>query len=582
MAYSGYATKWHKYEILRSQLDLEWATLQSHLREIADYICPRRPRFFVTDNNRGDRKSSLIIDSTGTMAVDTFASGMMGGNTSPTTPWLRLTTAKPLLAENYAAKEWLDDLTLILLDIFAKSDIYEAFATMYYDAAWSATSVVLMEEDFEKVLRGTTLPPGSYRLGLGRNSQVEVLFRQFRMTVRELVETFGMDFGMEDIDWTRFSERVRNLWETDQRETWVEVCHVIMPNDEYDPALADSKYARFTSCYYERGMLGTSSAGGTYQPEKDRYLRETGHPYFPCLVYRFDYTVGDAYGTNCPGMTALGDIKALQTLHKRHAQAVEKMVFPPMNAPSHAQNQPWSTLPNGVGFVDITQPGGHGKFEPMYQVEPNTRDLKEMIESHQFRINQAFYVDVILSLINPMVEPHDMTAREVDERHDEKYMRFGRVLERVNQPVLARAVDIALDLAWKQGLIPDPPEELEGEDIKVEFISAMASSQKLIRLGGIERFTQFVIQIGQVKPDAWDKVNTDNLVDAYAEGSSVPSKCVASDEDAMRVRRARAEAQAMQAQAEAAPGLAKAARDLSEVDPNKDSALTRVAEAVAP
>ena len=62
-----------------------------HWRELADYILPRRYRWLVSQNQRrGSPINSNIIDSTGTIAARTLASGMMAGVTSPTRPWFKL------------------------------------------------------------------------------------------------------------------------------------------------------------------------------------------------------------------------------------------------------------------------------------------------------------------------------------------------------------------------------------------------------------------------------------------------------------------------------------------------------------
>jgi hypothetical protein len=57
----------------------------SHWSELATYILPRRYRWLVTANqwNRGSPINQAIIDSTGTLAARTLASGMHSGLTSP-------------------------------------------------------------------------------------------------------------------------------------------------------------------------------------------------------------------------------------------------------------------------------------------------------------------------------------------------------------------------------------------------------------------------------------------------------------------------------------------------------------------
>ena len=68
-------------EILRGILELERASFLAQWKEIASFILPRRPRFSITDVNKGDRRNQQIIDSTATEAVGVLAAGLMAGIT---------------------------------------------------------------------------------------------------------------------------------------------------------------------------------------------------------------------------------------------------------------------------------------------------------------------------------------------------------------------------------------------------------------------------------------------------------------------------------------------------------------------
>src|SRR5438309_514522 len=74
-------------EIRRAQMETERATFIAHWRELNDFIRPRRGRFFVSDVNKGDRRTQKIVDSTATFAARTASAGMMSGLTSPARPW---------------------------------------------------------------------------------------------------------------------------------------------------------------------------------------------------------------------------------------------------------------------------------------------------------------------------------------------------------------------------------------------------------------------------------------------------------------------------------------------------------------
>lgn len=559
------------YELLRSQLENERSTFLPHWRSLSDYLLPRRSRFTITDVNKGDRRNQNIIDNTATLAARTLRSGMMSGVTSPARPWFRLTTPDPDMANFGTVKEWLYDVTKRMETVFIRSNIYNALPVIYGDIGVFATAAMSLEEDFDgDVIRCYPFPIGSYMIANDHKLKVNVFFREFSMTVRQIVSRFGELTEGGQANWDNMSHHVKNLWEQGQTEAWVNVCHVISPNDEYDESKLESKYKKYRSVYYERGY-GSSTTQG-YSVDDNRILSDKGYNYFPILCPRWEVTGEDVYGTDCPGMTALGDVKALQLMHRRKAKAVDKMIDPPMTAPSSMKNQKASLLPADITYID-TREGQQG-FRPTHEVRPNIQELLLDIQSHQGRIQRAFYEDLFLMLANS--DRREITAREIDERHEEKLLALGPVLEQLNQDLLDPLIDNTFEIMLQQGLIPPPPEELQGMQLKVEYISVMAQAQKLVGIGGIERFTGFAGQVAQVNPSILDKVNADKLIEIHGDYNSIPPGIVRTDDEVAAIRDQRAQQQQAQAQAERIKMLTSGAKDLAGADMSGDNALTRV------
>jgi hypothetical protein len=69
------------------QVRQPWETVW---RPLGEYIEPTRLR--LTNANEGAMGRASILDSTGTKALRTLASGMHSGITSPARPWFRLGT----------------------------------------------------------------------------------------------------------------------------------------------------------------------------------------------------------------------------------------------------------------------------------------------------------------------------------------------------------------------------------------------------------------------------------------------------------------------------------------------------------
>jgi len=220
---------------LRDQLDQERVSFMSNWRELADYIQPRAFRKGLEDVNRGDKRSSKIINLTATLAARTLGAGMHGGITSPSRPWFRLTTPNQEIAEDHEAKIWLTEVTRRMSTVMLRSNLYKTLPMLYRGAGTFATAAFFIEEDMETAFRCTFLPLGSYWIGNDARGKATILVREFRMTVRQVVEKFGLREDGVTIDWTNISQRTRNLWERGATEALglegmdIDLFHVIGP-----------------------------------------------------------------------------------------------------------------------------------------------------------------------------------------------------------------------------------------------------------------------------------------------------------------------------------------------------------------
>jgi hypothetical protein len=174
-----------------------------------------------------------------------------------------------------------------------------------------------------------------------------------------------------------------------------------------------------------------------------------------------------------------------------------------------------------------------------------------------------------------------VTAREIEERHEEKLLALGPVLERTNDELLDPLVDRVYGLMEAAGLLPEPPEALAGVDLKVEYISIMAQAQKLVGVVGQDRFLTSIGQIAQVfGPDVIDKVDVDQVVDDYGEMLGVDPRIVRSTEEAKEIRGQRQQAQQAAAQAEQAKTLSEAVKNAGSTPMEGDTALNRIMQGV--
>ena len=572
-----------RLEKLRGQLMNERSSFESQWREAQQYILPRKARFFTQDANRGDKRYTSIIDSTATMAAFTLASGMMAGITSPARPWFRLTLTNPEMAELWSVKQWLDKVSQRMANVMLQSNLYKSLPSLYADLGTFLTGAMFVERDDLTTFTTQVFPPGSFYIAQDARGRVNVFMRRFQMTVRQIVDEFGYPDGKHrPIDWSNISQFVKDQWNLGQRETWVEVIHFVIPNEQYDANALESKYKKFYSCYYESQISGVQNAGGDMGGgiDQDRFLRESGYDYFPVLCPRWSVTGEDVYGTDGPGTIAIGDTKALQILHKRKGQAIEKKINPPMNAPAHMKNAKLSVLPGEVNYIDPRAENAGG-FVPAYQIQFDITELKDDILAHQRRVQRAYHEDTFRLLIDDERQQR-ATAAEIHAKQQEKMLDLGPVLEQLNQDMLDPLIDIIWYIMSQSTLpngepmIPQPPNVIAGQDIKVEYVSIMALAQKANMLGSYDRFAMFVGQLAAVDPSVLDMVNRDKLVFHYAEMCGVATDVTVDEDKVAAIRAQRAKQQQMQQQAAVIQQGADAANKLAGADMEGDNALTRL------
>lgn len=561
----GRVTQRQRYETLRAELLQERSSFDAHWRELSEYLLPRRARFTTSDRNRGERRSQHIIDSSPRFAARTLQSGLHAGLTSPARPWMRLTTPDPDLAEYAPVKEWLHTVTRRMLDVFLKSNLYNALPTLYGDMGVFGTGAMAMLEDEKDLMRAYSYPVGSYAIGLDSRGVASTFIREYTMTVRQLVETFGT-LPNGDIEWSRFSIAVRNLWDAGNYQSAIEVTWIVTPNSKADDRKLGAQFFPFHSCYFETGR---SSEG--------KFLRESGFRQFPILVPRWDVTAEDTYGTDCPGMTALGDIKALQIMHRRKAQAVDKALNPPLVGPAALRSQKTSLVPGDITYID--QREGQAGLRPIHEVRLEGVQYMAMdITDTQNRVRRAFYEDLFLMLATSDLSrgSQPVTAREIEERHEEKLLALGPVLERLNDELLDPLVDRAFAIMDKAGAIPPAPAELEGLDLRVEYISLMSQAQKLVGVVGQDRFLQSAQQLAQTFPEVRHKINVFQAIDDYADNLGVNPKMVRTNEEAAAGVQAEHQAVSAEAQSKQLRDVAASAQALGNTSLDGNTALRRV------
>jgi hypothetical protein len=530
------------------QLKSERASWYAHWQELTSYILPRNGRYFRQDRDRGYRRHNNIYDSTGTRALRILGAGMMSGATSPARQWFRLATPDPELNSYDPVKLWLDDVTKRMQRVFQKSNTYNALHQMYEELGTFGTAATILLPDYQSVIHHYPLTCGEYCISTDAKGRVCTLYREFEMTVSQVVKEFGLE---------KCSVSVQNMYRTGNLDQWVPVIHAIEPRADRDIGKRDAKNMPWGSYYFE--------VGG----EEGVFLRESGFQYFPALCPRWSVIGGDIYG-NSPGMEALGDIKQLQHEQLRKAQAIDYQTKPPLQVPASMKNRDVETLPGGVSYYD----GQSNGIKTAFEVNLNLQYLLNDIMDCRERVRGSFYADLFLMLANT---PNTrMTATEVAERHEEKLLMLGPVLERLHNELLSPLVDITFTRMVAAGALPPAPQELQGMDLNVEFVSMLAQAQRAIGTNAVDRFVGNLGAIARMKPDILDKFDQDQWADVYADMLGVDPSLIIADKEVALLRDARNQAMAAKEQAAALQQTSQSVKNMAQAPTGQQNALTDV------
>lgn len=530
-------------------LESERSTHLQHWRVLADNFHPRRGRWLAKDKSQPQRNGN-IINSTPLHALRVLVSGMMAGITSPSRPWFRLTTPDPRVAESGAVKGWLHDVEETMRLMLARSNLYNCLHLVYAYLAVPGVAALHIEEDPEDLVRGYVFPIGSFALANSERLQIDSVYRETTLSTAQLVEKFGLD---------ACSDRVRALWERGDFDTEHQVLHVVEPNRKHEPGKLGARGKKYRSVWLE--LAAGDEAG---------FLREAGFDEFPIMAPRWEADGESAYASSSPGMEALPECRALQLLERRKAQLVEKIVEPPMVGPSHlATKGGVNLLPGAFTAIDASQLGM--KAEPAFVPNPQALSgINAEIAESERRIHAMLFADLWLSLTG---QDGQMTAREVQERHDEKMMQLGPALERMQDELLDPLIDRIFALGLRSGAFPPPPPELQGMDLRVEYISMLAQAQKLLGTRSIEQLTAYVMNVASVDPEVLDGFDHEAALRAMHDALGAPPDLIRSPEDVQARRQARADAAAQQQQTESMAAEAQAAKNLAGADMGGNNAL---------
>lgn len=507
------------------KLKSDRSTFESHWQDVSRYILPSRD--FWDTYTPGQKRNAKVFDTTGIWANEQLASGLHGMLTSPSLRWFTLKLENPAIQISETGKMWLDNVTNTLYNVFSSpgggfnSQCHE----LYLELCGFGTGVLYSEFRRGKVIF-KAYPLSDCYIKENDEGVVDTLYRCTKMTIIAAKQFFG----------EKLPKELNEKYEKDPFEK-VEILHVVEPRI----GTTGGEYYNkpFKSCYI-------------YKDKKIK-IDEGGYDAFPYQAPRFQKRSGETYGFG-PGMAAYPDVRMLNRIAEVTIRGAEKLVDPPLLVPHDSVFGPLVINPGGL----INYLPGQDKIEPLVtNARPDIAD--SFIERIRAQVMQHFYVDWMNLPRGPQ-----MTATEVLQRRDESLRLLGPMLSRLQTEFTGKLIERVFGLLNSNGFIPQPPDDIQGMNLKIEYISPIAQAQRFADLESIMRSVQVGMQFAEFDSMAMSNFKTDDIIRyASTEINNVPQRLLTSSEEMAAGRQAQAEAQAQAQRAQLDEVQAKGLKNAS-------------------
>ena len=551
------------WEDMRSYLEQTITSLRNwrtpwwmHHGLIAENLLPRRYHWLVTPNNmtRGLPINQNVVDSTPVHALNVCSAGLMDGLCSPSKQWFRIQVPIEGFKPDTQGKRWLNEFQQRIYDVLAASNYYDAKHQYYEDETAFGTSPMLIFEDRETVIDCQVPCAGEYFLACDGKNRIGTFAREFTMTVRQMMSFFGPK-ALEGTE-------PGYLWATkgSNLDTESIIGHVIEANFAANMPGQNARLGVIPGGYPWREyfwLRGKSSP---------RPLSARGFHEKPFQAALWNRRSNEPYARGCPGMDALPDIMQLHQMQRRLAEAIDKMVRPPMLADVTMKNEPASIIAGRLTYVPNL--GKDTGMRPAYLVDPKVEHLQALVKEIQQRIERWFHNDTFM-MISQMEGVQPRNELELNERRGEKLLKLGPVIER-NLREDAIGMNRIIAIMHRRGLIAPKPASLRGFPIAVKFVSKLAQIQQAVKTGSMERTISMASRMEGVMPGTLDNIDKDAFILDYGDALDFPPDDWADEAEIKQVRAARTQAQqqalAAHTAQNVAPAVAGAAKDLSATD----------------
>jgi len=492
---------------------------RAHWLDLSKFLLNRRGRYLKARNyepQKGGKMNDEINNGTPEDAVHTASAGMMGGFTSPSIPWMQLTTEDEDLAEFKPVKEYLWRQQQRMFKGWAKANWYTMLPTLYEELGVFGTGATRMDIHPTRGIHLTQHTIGSYYLANGPDGFVDTVVYRYPRTVRQLQRLYKP----QDL-----SKTVRDLIRNEELDRYIRCVNIVEINDGRESNFKDWRGKPFRSVTMEEETN-----------DDEGVLKMGGFDLFPTLTPRTSRRAEDTYGSS-RGMRALPDARQLQLNELRGGEALLKTLRPPLNIPSAKYR---ATV--AAGEVNVYKGQRSDAIRPTFTTNFPYGENEDKITKIENRIKNTMGATAFtqFQLLDESGN-HQMTIPEIMERRGERLTLLGPTHHSIHNELLIPAVELHWYYMGRNGQIEPPPPDLRGIALEVKFTGQLALAERSSVIRDIELLGDRIALMNQSFPGAADNFNSDVAVQHLARGYLAPPDVINDPEVVTQMRRQRAQ-----------------------------------------
>lgn len=492
-------------------------------REIARVLAPDEAAIGDGEKPRADPYQD-IFDSSSLYALDSFAGGLFNQATNPTQDWFDLGYPDPDLKSWGPAREHVASVKRAVSASIAPG------ASLFYTEAYPwfsntgafGLSALYDEPDFNRgVFVERAIPVGECYIDVDAWGRVDTVHRAFRLRGRQARKRFG--------DFANCRDEAEYVF-----------IHAVAPNENHQPGALGPRGMAWASVYVS--------------PDVKDLIRIGGYQEMPYAVIQWARRPGRVYPRG-PGHLARPDAAMLQEMERSHLVGMQFRAEPPILTTEEAALTAADIRPNEVLYGAMSDQG-----KPLAQALNLGEDMGLSLQHAQAKreaIREAF----LFSLMNLVNRPQ-MTATEVMAFQEERLRLMAPNLVRV-QEALSSFIARRVRQLDRLGLLPEPPPDLKGRGLAIEFVSPLAKAQKAATGRATLQWVGSLAQYQQLAPDALDAIDFDAVAQVTHDAFGPPPSVIRAPDKIEALRQSRAQQAAQQQQLEAAQTMAGVYADVS-------------------